>query len=53
MGWYRRYVKYSGMRHPQEMGAREVEAFLGHLAAELQVAAATQNQALDALVFLS
>ena len=52
VGWYRRYVKYSGMRHPQEMGAREVEAFLTHLAAELNVAAATQNQALNALVFL-
>ena len=52
VGWYRRYVKYFQMRHPQEMGAREVEEFLTHLAAELNVAAATQNQALNALVFL-
>jgi integron integrase len=52
VGWYRRYVKYSGMRHPQEMGAREVEEFLTHLAAELNVSPATQNQALNALVFL-
>ena len=52
VGWYRRYVKWAGMRHPQEMGAREVEGFLTHLAAELNVAAATQNQALNALVFL-
>ena len=52
VGWYRRYVNWAGMRHPQEMGAREVEAFLTHLAAELNVAAATQNQALNALVLL-
>ena len=52
VGWYRRYVKYFQMRHPQEMGAREVEEFLTHLAAELNVAGATQNQALNALVFL-
>lgn len=52
VGWYRRFVRYSGMRHPQEMGAREVETFLTHLAAELNVAAGTQNQALNALVFL-
>ena len=52
VGWSRRYVKYFQMRHPQEMGAREVEEFLTHLAAELNVAGATQNQALNALVFL-
>ena len=45
-------VKWAGMRHPQELGAREVEGFPTHLAAELNVAAATQNQALNALVFL-
>ncbi len=42
----------SGWRHPRELGAAEVNAFLSHLAAELNVAAATQNQALNALVFL-
>ncbi len=41
-----------GWRHPREMGAAEVAAFLGHLATERDVAAATQNQALNALVFL-
>jgi integron integrase len=39
-------------RHPREMGAGEVREFLTHLAAELGVAASTQNQALNALVFL-
>ena len=39
-------------RHPREMGGAEVTAFLSHLAAERSVAAATQNQALNALVFL-
>ena len=37
MGCYRRYVKWAGMRHPQELGAREVEGFLTHLAAELDM----------------
>jgi len=40
------------MRHPQEMGAREVTGFLNHLANERRVADAPQNQALCALLFL-
>ena len=52
VGWYKRYVKYHGMRHPGELGEREVEQFLIYLAAEGGVARATQNQALNALVFL-
>ena len=39
-------------RHPKDMGTDEVRGFLTHLAAERNVAAATQNQALNALVFL-
>lgn len=39
-------------RHPREMGATEVRAFLTHLAVERKVAVSTQNQALNALVFL-
>ena len=39
-------------RHPREMGTAEVRGFLTHLAVERNVAAATQNQALNALVFL-
>ena len=50
--WVRRFILFHGKRHPQEMGAKEVEAFLTHLAVEGRVAAATQNQALSALLFL-
>lgn len=52
LGWVRQFVLFSGKRHPREMGAAEVEAFLTHLAVSRQVAAATQNQAKSALVFL-
>jgi integrase len=50
--WIRRFIVWSGKRHPREMGAAEVRGFLTHLAVERNVAAATQNQALNALVFL-
>src|SRR5574337_296088 len=50
--WARRFILFHNKRHPQEMGAPEVEAFLTHLAVERKVAASTQNQALSALLFL-
>ena len=50
--WIRWFIRHNGVRHPAEMGAREVEAFLSWLATERDVAAATQNQALAALLFL-
>ena len=50
--WVRRFILFHGKRHPRDMGAPEVEAFLTHLAVEGHVAAATQNQALSALLFL-
>lgn len=50
--WTRRYVNFHGLRHPAEMGAPEINAFLSHLAVDQNVAASTQNQALNALVFL-
>jgi integron integrase len=50
--WMRRYVKFHGRRHPRDMGPGEVEAFLSHLAVEAKVGASTQNQALQALLFL-
>lgn len=52
MDWIRRFIVYSGKRHPRDMGEAEVAAFLGHLAVDRQVAEATQNQALNALAFL-
>lgn len=50
--WIKRFILFHGKRHPQEMGAVEVEAFLTHLAVEGNVSASTQNQALSALLFL-
>ena len=50
--WIRRFVKFHGMRHPSELGAPHVTAFLSSLAVERGVSAATQNQALAALLFL-
>ncbi|MBI5911158.1 MAG: phage integrase N-terminal SAM-like domain-containing protein [Betaproteobacteria bacterium] len=50
--WIKRFVVWSGRRHPAALGEREVSAFLCHLASELDVAAATRNQALAALLFL-
>jgi integron integrase len=50
--WVRRFILFHQKRHPAEMGAPEVEAFLTHLAVADQVAASTQNQALSALLFL-
>ncbi len=50
--WIRRYIHFHGKRHPGAMGAPEVEAFLTDLAVTRNVAAATQNQARSALLFL-
>ena len=50
--WIRRYVNFHNRRHPREMGAAEVESFLSHLAVNAHVSASTQNQALQALLFL-
>jgi integron integrase len=50
--WIKRFIYFSGKRHPATLGAEEVTAFLNHLARERDVAAATQNQALAALLFL-
>jgi integron integrase len=52
VAWVRRYILFHGKRHPADMGADEVSAFLSALATEHRVAASTQNQALAALVFL-
>ncbi|MBT9540218.1 integron integrase [Thiobacillus sp.] len=50
--WVKRFILFHGKKHPRDMGAPEAEAFLTHLAVEGHVAAATQNQALSALLFL-
>jgi integron integrase len=50
--WIKRFILFNGKRHPKEMGAVEIEAFLTHLAVAGKVSASTQNQALSALLFL-
>lgn len=50
--WIKRFIRFHGIRHPSELSASEVEQFLTYLAAELNVAALTQNQAQSALLFL-
>ena len=50
--WARRYILFHGKKHPADMGAEEVEAYITHLAVVGRVSATTQNQALAALLFL-
>lgn len=50
--WIKRYILFHGKRHPRDMGKTEIEAFLTHLAVDRHVSAATQNQALNAILFL-
>ena len=52
LDWARRYILFHGKRHPADLGAGEIGAFLTHLAAERHVSASTQNQAKAALLFL-
>jgi hypothetical protein len=50
--WARRHILFHNKRHPAEMGAAEIEAFLTHLAKNENVSSSSQNQALNALLFL-
>lgn len=50
--WIRFYIRWHGLRHPRELGAPEVQAFLTMLATQRRVSASTHNQALSALLFL-
>jgi integron integrase len=52
LGWMRRFIRFHGRRHPRDMGGQEVQGFLSHLATDRDVSASTQNQALQALLFL-
>ena len=49
--WIKRFILFHDKRHPTDLGAREVEAFLTHLAVDREVSASTQNQAQSALLF--
>jgi integron integrase len=50
--WIKRFILFHNKRHPRDMGKMEIEAFLSHLAINRNVAASTQNQAFNALLFL-
>jgi integron integrase len=50
--WIRMFVRWSGLRHPRDMGGAEVKAFLTMLATQRHVSSSTHNQALSALLFL-
>ena len=50
--WIKRYIYFNDMVHPKELGEKEISRFISHLAMNRNVAASTQNQALNAIVFL-
>jgi len=50
--WVKRFIYFHGKRHPRELGANDVTAFLSNLAVEREASASTQNQAKAALLFL-
>ena len=52
LGWIYRFILFHGKRHPVEMAKTEIEAFLTYLAVRRKVSPSTQNQALQALLFL-
>jgi len=52
VSWIKRFILFHGKKHPNDMGKNEIEAFLTHLAKNLNVASSTQNQAFNALLFL-
>lgn len=50
--WIRRFIAYHRRRHPRDLGGPDIEQFLTHLAVDRKVSASTQNQALQAILFL-
>ncbi|MGI9316563.1 MAG: integron integrase [bacterium] len=50
--WVKRFILFHGKKHPKDMGKPELEAFLTHLAVNRRVSPSTQNQALQAILFL-
>ena len=50
--WIKRFVLFHNKRHPKDMGAEEIKAFINNLADEHQVSSSTQNQALQGILFL-
>ncbi len=52
VAWIKRFILFNDKRHPKDMGRHEIEKFLTHLAVQGKVAASTQNQAFNAILFL-
>lgn len=52
VGWYKRFVRWAGLKHPATLGGDRVQAWLSHLATDGGVSASTQRQALSAILFL-
>src|SRR5581483_11273456 len=50
--WIKRYIFFNNKRHPKDLGAQAIKRYLTYLAVEKHVAASTQNQAFNALMFL-
>jgi integron integrase len=50
--WAKAFTRHAGRRHPRDMGAHEVQAYLNHLAVDREVSPSTAKQALCALLFL-
>ncbi|TGG93842.1 hypothetical protein E4656_06505 [Natronospirillum operosum] len=51
-GWVRDFIRFNGRKHPEQMGAAEIDAWLSHLANNRKIAINTQKSALNAIVFL-
>lgn len=52
VGWYKRFVRWAGLKHPATLGGDRVQAWLSHLATDREVSASTQRQAKAAMLFL-
>lgn len=50
--WIRRFILFHGKKHPKDMGEKDISQYISYLATKKRVAASTQNQALNAIVFL-
>ena len=50
--WIKKFILFNGKRHPKDMGEKEISQYISYLAVKRNVAASTQNQALNAVVFL-
>jgi integron integrase len=50
--WIKRFILFHNKRHPKDMGEKEISQYISYLATDRKVASSTQNQAMNAIVFL-